>query len=478
MSELPYSFHLGRNKNRTTSSRSSAKNNLSNSTSLANNGIQNYQQLSKVNNHDFRKYDGDTEYIYGLRGSGDVVEDVKELYLDMFEESRLEYNLKQSRPSRQIDDYFKHVSDDEQKDLACEIIIELGNIEFWNKQTLEYKQKMVNVYNKQLKDLETKVPDFKICSAVVHLDEGSPHMHIVGVPVKYNCSRGLSIQVSKSSVFTKEKLEKIQDYMRECCINEFNKEYNLEEDNKAVLKEKQKGRTFNIHVKDMENYQEMMKQINANKESIDKANTIIDNFKKHDDELAMFYYDLEMNDNSTFTLTDKQMNRFLTLISEVREMADEFDKLKDIYPDLLKVKDNIKYFNKRNNELIKENDKLIKENQKFEKQHISDKNANDFLKSVIEKQHMDLIEHLVKGVASKDYYTSNTYKQVSKKFLENKIITKAEHRVILKPIFGISRNQISQALHKINQEMENEAEYYRQERVKEMSKTNENDYEI
>ena len=45
MSELPYSFHLGRNKNRTTSSRSNAKNNLSNSTSLANNGIQNYQQL-------------------------------------------------------------------------------------------------------------------------------------------------------------------------------------------------------------------------------------------------------------------------------------------------------------------------------------------------------------------------------------------------------------------------------------------------
>ena len=112
---------------------------------------------------------------------------------------------------------------------------------------------------------------------------------------------------------------------------------------------------------------------------------------------------------------------------------------------------------------------MIKSNQKFEKQHISDKNANDFLKSVIEKQHMDLVEHLVKGVASKDYYTSNTYKQVSKKFMENKIITKAEHRVILKPIFGISRNKINQALHKINQEMENEAEYYRQERVKEMS---------
>lgn len=474
--ELAYSFHLGNDGNKSKKAKSKSKNNLSGTTSYANNAIQNARQLSKVNNHDFRKYDGDTEYIYGLRGSGDVVEDVKELYFDMFEKSRLEYNSKQSRPSRQINDYFKHVSDDEQKDLACEIIIELGNIEFWNKQSLEYKQKMVNVYNKQLKDLETKVPDFKICSAVVHLDEGSPHMHIVGVPVKYNCSRGLSIQVSKSSVFTKEKLEKIQDYMRECCINKFNKEYDLEKENKAELKEKQKGRTFNIHVKDMENYQEMIKQINANKKSIDKINNIIENYNKNDEKLIDMILEIEPDKYGNYTFTEKQLNRFIELTNEVKDMAREFDELKYIYPDLLKVKDKIKYFMNRNDDLIRENDKLIKENQKYEKQHINDKNANAFLKSVIDKQHMDLIEHLVKGVASNDYYTSNTYKQVSKKFMENKIITKAEHRVILKPLFGVSRNEIDQALHKINQEMEEEAEYYRQQRVKEMSKTNENDY--
>ena len=56
MAELPYSFHLGSNKNRKASARSNARNNVSGSSSLANNGIQNYQQLSKVNNHDFRKY--------------------------------------------------------------------------------------------------------------------------------------------------------------------------------------------------------------------------------------------------------------------------------------------------------------------------------------------------------------------------------------------------------------------------------------
>ena len=127
MAELPYSFHLGSNKNRKASARTNARNNVSGSSSLANNGIQNYQQLSKVNNHDFRKYENDNDYIYQLKGTNDIVYDVKEFYKTEFEEARIEYNNKQSRPSRRIDDYFEYVNKDEKRDLACEIIIELGN---------------------------------------------------------------------------------------------------------------------------------------------------------------------------------------------------------------------------------------------------------------------------------------------------------------------------------------------------------------
>ena len=209
MSELAYSFHLGRNKNRTTSSRSNAKNNLSNSTSLANNGIQNYQQLSKVNNHDFRKYDNYTKDIYTLKGTNDIVYDVKDFYKKEFEEARIEYNNKQSRPSRRIENYFEYVSNDEKRDLACEIIIELGNKSFWETKDEDYRKKMVNVYSKNLECLKELVPEFKITNAVVHLDETSPHMHIVGVPVKDNCKTGLSKQANKSSVFTKDRLEHI-----------------------------------------------------------------------------------------------------------------------------------------------------------------------------------------------------------------------------------------------------------------------------
>lgn len=127
---------------------------------------------------------------------------------------------------------------------------------------------MVKVYSKNLKCLEELVPEFKITYAVVHLDERSPHMHIVGVPVKDCCKIGLSKQANKSSVFTKDRLEHIQNIMRENCIKEFNKEY---EEN-YTLKEKEKGRNKDINVKDMVDYQELKKELEINKKSIDKSN--------------------------------------------------------------------------------------------------------------------------------------------------------------------------------------------------------------
>ena len=54
---LAYSIHLGNDKNKTKKAKEIAKNNSSNATSFSNNSIQNATQLSKVNNHNLRKYD-------------------------------------------------------------------------------------------------------------------------------------------------------------------------------------------------------------------------------------------------------------------------------------------------------------------------------------------------------------------------------------------------------------------------------------
>lgn len=61
--ELAYSLHLGSDKNRKTSSKEIAESNSPRTTSFSNNGIQTAKQLSKVNNHNLRKYDNDTNEI-------------------------------------------------------------------------------------------------------------------------------------------------------------------------------------------------------------------------------------------------------------------------------------------------------------------------------------------------------------------------------------------------------------------------------
>ncbi|UKI27391.1 MAG: hypothetical protein L6V91_01810 [Bacilli bacterium] len=88
------------------------KNTPSGTTSKNNNAIQNVKQLGKVNHHNLRQYDNNQELIKTIKGSNDIVKDVKELYLDLFEEARLEYNNKQTRDDRKIDNYFNKIAND------------------------------------------------------------------------------------------------------------------------------------------------------------------------------------------------------------------------------------------------------------------------------------------------------------------------------------------------------------------------------
>ena len=146
MEELSYSIHLGSDKNRTNKAKEIAKTNPSGETSFSNNGIQNAKQLSRVNKHNLRDYDNNKEDIFVIYGTSNLYRDVQELYLQEFEDSRIEYNNKQTRADRKIENYFKHISDSNLWDLACEFIIELGDMEFWTNKDYTYRHKMIDVY--------------------------------------------------------------------------------------------------------------------------------------------------------------------------------------------------------------------------------------------------------------------------------------------------------------------------------------------
>lgn len=358
--ELAYSIHLGSDKNRSKVAKKVAKGNGSSTTSFSNNAIQNAQQLSKVNKHNLRDYDHKTDDIQVVYGTNDLYKDVKNLYQKEFLQAQLEYDNKQIRADRKIGDYFNHISKDSKHDLACELIIELGDMDFWNDKTMDYKKQMTEVYKDQIYKLMEVVPDFKVANAVVHYDETSPHMHLVGIPVKDGYKNGMKKQVAKSKIFTKESLKTLQDKMRAYCIEKFNEVYVQ----KATLKKKQKGRNKDIHVNEMEGYRELKREQEKNAKKLKEANNRSDKLNDKTEEINNILDNLKP---STFNKNNKQISN--EDVEKIKNYAKEventtksikgvnnlnviIDNIEQKYKDLVNDRDKLYYSNNEKDTII------------------------------------------------------------------------------------------------------------------------------
>ena len=351
--ELAYSIHLGSDKNRSKVAKKVAKGNGSSTTSFSNNAIQNAQQLSKVNKHNLRDYDQKTDDIQVVYGTNDLYKDVQNLYQKEFLQAQLEYDNKQTRADRKIGDYFNHISKDSKHDLACELIIELGDMDFWNDKTMDYKKQMTEVYKDQIYKLMEVVPDFKVANAVVHYDETSPHMHLIGIPVKDGYKNGMKKQVAKSKIFTKESLKTLQDKMRAYCIEKFNEVYVQ----KATLKKKQKGRNKDIHVNEMDGYRELKREQEKNAKKLKEANNRSDKLNDKTEEINNILDNLKP---STFNKNNKQISN--EDVEKIKNYAKEvedttrsikgvnnlnviIDNIEKNYKDLVNDRDRLYYSN-------------------------------------------------------------------------------------------------------------------------------------
>ena len=221
-------------------------------------------KLAAVAKHNLRKYkssDYSKDNICIIYGTSNLIDDVKTVYHKEFDEALEEYNKKQTRLDREIEDYFEHVAGKEQ-DMAVEIIIQIGDREFW-KQFDDMKSYMKLSYQIILDELRKRLPQFVVANAVVHLDEDSPHMHIVGVPVADGYKKGLSKQVSKRKVFTKDVLSRVlQDELREVANKEVDDWFGEQ------IKEKSKGRNHDLSVaeykvaQETEHLEQIQEQVN------------------------------------------------------------------------------------------------------------------------------------------------------------------------------------------------------------------------
>lgn len=194
--------------------------------------IKNLDKIIDIDMHNNRKYKNKnnleidqklSKYNICLRGSNNISNDIKEFYKNEFGEAVYKYNLKQKDERRKIVDYLSKVESDKQTNIAVEILLQIGDKENWENKTFEEKKKTKEMFENSLKILEEK--NIKVVSAIVHLDETSPHLHVVAVPVTENCKRGIEKQVSQNKVITREVMKELRENIEKSFIEDYNKIY-------------------------------------------------------------------------------------------------------------------------------------------------------------------------------------------------------------------------------------------------------------
>lgn len=214
--QLSYSFHVGNQKN--------AIKKLSNLAKTENHNARNYKDYDKWKaENDIHNNIDKSDNVY-LIGNKNLVDNIKKIYDKEFKQAILDYNKKQKQPSRRIKNYLNKINDSKNQHVATEIIIQLGQRTDWENISLQDRKKVLPIFQNQIKKLQNDYPNFKIAQAVAHLDENSPHLHIVGVPIGHSkTARGLSVKVQKSAVFNQKSLFKMQHEFRDLALRDSQK---------------------------------------------------------------------------------------------------------------------------------------------------------------------------------------------------------------------------------------------------------------
>lgn len=302
--EMSVSFHVGSKKN----------------------AIPNLKKLKAIFIHNLRKYEKTnnpdldlnlSQYNIILKGTKNLVEDVKKIYKSEFDEAVYNYNQKQTREDRKITNYLTKIEEDKQKNIATELILQVGDKEDWQNIDLQDKKKMADVFKNSLEILESK--GFKVANATLHLDETSPHLHLVGIPVGTGFKKGMEKQVSSKSVFSIDKLDILRNEIEKTLITDFNKVYNTQ------VEKKQEKALLQEHLS-VTDYKKLKPVVDELVKLVDKNIA-----------LAQLKEEIKKKDNEKANKEDelKAKNKELSNVTEeIKEVENEINNQEDIKKEL------------------------------------------------------------------------------------------------------------------------------------------------
>lgn len=119
-----------------------------------------------------------------------VDKELRQAYCEIFGEALEQYNSKQKRADRRIEDYYDHIQKSRNGEkLFYEDVVQWGSLEDFS--DAETRQMAKNALVEYASTFEARNPNLRLVGAYIHMDEASPHLHIDYVPVAHGYSRGM-----------------------------------------------------------------------------------------------------------------------------------------------------------------------------------------------------------------------------------------------------------------------------------------------
>ena len=138
-----------------------------------------------------------------LVGNKDILRPVQVVYRKLFKKSIDKYN--KNNPKKEIKSYYIKINESQKQALATGILIKINEKNYKNLD----EEKVIELFLNQVKVIKKLLKNFYIVSAALYFEK-SLTLRVVGVPYVKDKTNELEVRVSKSSCFTREKVEELR----------------------------------------------------------------------------------------------------------------------------------------------------------------------------------------------------------------------------------------------------------------------------
>ena len=138
-----------------------------------------------------------------LIGNKDILKSTQMAYKKLFQKSIDKYNKISDR--KEIKSYYCKINESQKQALATGILIKINEKNYKNLN----EEKMIELFLNQVKVIKKLLKNFYVVSAILYF-ENSLTLRIIGVPYIKDKENRLEVRVSKSSCFTREKIEELR----------------------------------------------------------------------------------------------------------------------------------------------------------------------------------------------------------------------------------------------------------------------------